>query len=144
VAYWAFLARAKTGSLLKYNLVTKGLVFLGTVIGSTFGVYGIAVGFAVGLALSWPISVLWLRGTIRNPAWPLIAGGLRFISVGVLAAIAGLLAESVLGQGTWQSLLVLIAWGLGLTLPVSLRPFRRDFCTIVSMLNRLKSSKSRV
>lgn len=91
VSYWVFLSKGQTSELLRYNLVTKGIVLALTVAGSFIGVAGaVWGGYSLGLALAWPISLMWMKKT-NVPAMQLFLGGLRFFLVGACAAILGIL-----------------------------------------------------
>lgn len=139
VSYWVFLAKNETNELLKYNLVTKGLVLALTVVGILGSVHGMVWGYVAGLILAWPISLLWMR-KIQLPVHNLFVGGLRFIICGVLTSTCGLLAPLLpldLNPLTTSAL-----GGLaGLSLACILPRIRRDLADIIIAVRRIRRSE---
>ncbi len=60
VGYWVYLARGLGRQLFVYTIVTTCIKIVCIVVGSTFGVLGVAVGFTVAPAIAWPLSLSWL------------------------------------------------------------------------------------
>lgn len=89
IGYWVFLSRAATKSLLHYNLVTKSMVLAFTLVGSLISVEAIAIGYSLGLALSWPICLLWLHRGKHIHATALWKSGLRILAVAFVGTVAG-------------------------------------------------------
>ncbi|MGO3886168.1 MAG: lipopolysaccharide biosynthesis protein [Mycetocola sp.] len=85
VAYWAFVTQNLTGQLFRFTLVTAGLKILCIVIGSQWGIAGVAAGFALEPLLSWPLAIWWLSRSAPTPVARLCAGAGR---VGALALTA--------------------------------------------------------
>lgn len=82
ISYWGFLAQRLSKQLLYYNLVTKPLGVVFVLIGAGFGAEGAAWGYVAGLALNWPINLIWLSRSAGLPA-------LKFFGNGVRAAFRG-------------------------------------------------------
>ncbi|MFC9350476.1 lipopolysaccharide biosynthesis protein [Arthrobacter sp. NPDC057013] len=140
VSYWVFLATSRTASLLRYNLVTKGIVLTLTIIGTIWGAHGMVWGYSVGLITSWPISLLWMR-TLGVPIEALLYGGIRFIGVGAAGATAGLLAPRIfvsidpLGASA-------LGWALGLSLALAFPQVRADLRLTTRTLKNIRQSKT--
>ncbi len=94
VGFWVYLSRGLTRQLLRYSIVSSLLKASFVLIGSHWGVLGVAVGFAVGPSLDWPISLWWLSRCTRLPMRRLIVGALRPAAV---AVIGGALVTAVVG-----------------------------------------------
>lgn len=141
VSYWVFLSKGQTAQLLRYNLVTKGIVLALTVGGSFIGVTGAVWGYSAGLALAWPISLLWMHKT-NVPAKKLILGGLRFFSVGACTAALGLLGPLIPNLSTLVG--AILGWVFGILVILLIPPIRRDLLDITGALRSLVISKNSV
>lgn len=102
IGYWVYVSRGLTAQLFRYTLVSLAIKVVCLVTGSFFGVVGVAVGFAVAPAISWPISLWWLSRITPMPVRELYAGAARILVVCVAAAAA--------------------AWGAGVQLSAELPP----------------------
>lgn len=92
VGYWVFLSRALTRELLTFTLVSAVVRGVCIFAGSYWGVLGVAVGYAVGPTLLWPVSLLRLSQLAPIPLRGLLMGALRILVNGVLAGTASWLA----------------------------------------------------
>jgi O-antigen/teichoic acid export membrane protein len=86
VGYWVYVSRALTGDLLRYSLVSAAIKITCIAIGSSGGVLGVAIAYAVAPAISWPISLWWLSRRTNIPTARLYAGAARVLALAVLAA----------------------------------------------------------
>ncbi|MGF4043245.1 lipopolysaccharide biosynthesis protein [Paenarthrobacter nitroguajacolicus] len=141
VSYWVFLSKGQTSELLRYNLVTKGIVLALTVAGSFIGVAGAVWGYSLGLALAWPISLMWMKKT-NVPAMQLFLGGLRFFLVGACAAILGILLPLIPNMPPLVGLIA--GWSIGIVIPLVIPSVRRDVFSMTGVFMGLVSSKSRI
>lgn len=128
VGYWVYLSRGLGKQLFRYTIVTTIIKITCIVIGSFFGVLGVAVAFAIAPALSWPLSLWWLSRVTPMPTARLYAGAGRVLIVaGLVGTAAWGAAELVRPAGALVMLTLGIAAGLAaaataLVLPV----YRRD------------------
>lgn len=144
VGYWTYLARGLSGALLAYSTVTAVLKIAGVLIGSFWGVNGIAAGFAAAALVEWPLSFWWLSRVTEYPGGKLALGGLRVLAqaipVGIAAWGATLLANTMpLTDSPAPTLLLaltggILTWGLCLTIP----PLRHDAALLLDVLKRLR------
>ncbi|MCZ2825591.1 MULTISPECIES: lipopolysaccharide biosynthesis protein [unclassified Modestobacter] len=74
---WVFLAKGLTRSQFVYALVTRPVVAVLIVVGSIWGLQGVAAGYAVGAALVWPVALLWIARISDAPAGRMFRNGLR-------------------------------------------------------------------
>lgn len=132
VSYWVFLAKDRTATLLMYNLVTKGVVLGFTILGTLWSVHGMVWGYTLGLVLSWPISLLWMR-KLDLPMRDLFLGGTRFIVLGVLTVGGGLTAPLLLDSLN-PAAASAVGWSIGLFLVLMLPPIRADISQIKKTL----------
>lgn len=110
VGYWAYLSRAATRRLFHFTILSVGLRIVCVLIGSRFGVIGVAVGFAVAPTLSWPLSLWWLSRTMPVALGLLLTTGARILAVAAVAAGASYVVFLQLPRST----LSIIAIGVGL------------------------------
>jgi len=106
-SYWVFLSKGLTGSNLRFTLASRLLVIAGVVIGSQWGVQGVAIAFSAGAALAWLWGLAWLRDS-GAPVGAMFGNGLRVMlgyglcglasaqaSIELAASLAGRLAVGV-------------------------------------------------
>jgi O-antigen/teichoic acid export membrane protein len=86
VGYWAYLARGLTKRLLHYTFVSVAIKVTLVLIGSQWGPLGVAVGFTVAPAVSWPLSLWWLSRRTPIPLATLMLTALRVLTVALSAA----------------------------------------------------------
>ncbi|AXL11167.1 lipopolysaccharide biosynthesis protein [Microbacterium foliorum] len=136
VGYWVYLARGLGADLLRYSIVTALIKVVCVVIGSFFGVLGVAIAFAVHPAIAWPISLAWLSRITPMPRRQLYQGAGRIIAVSAAAGLAAWgVAQALAATDAWVQLGVGLAAGLAvsavaLTIPV----YRRDAKTLASFV----------
>lgn len=145
VGYWVYLARALTADLFKYTLVTSIIKIICIIAGSQWGVIGVAVGYAIGPAIAWPISILWLATRTSLPARALVIGAMRILLAAGAAGVAawGLtravasapdIIQVVVGAGGYAAVLAIIA----LCLPA----VRRDCLAVIRIVRLLPRARS--
>lgn len=133
--YWVVLSQGLMKRYLWYTVITRPLVIALIIAGALWGMPGVAVAYAVGNALLWPIGALSITRRSIAPAGRLFLGALRTLVVyGVAAAVsyAATLAipedqpvvRLLLGFGALVMALALAA----LVFP----PFRRDVRAMAS------------
>ena len=84
--YWIFLAKGLTRSNLYYALVTRPLMVGLIILGSLWGVYGVAIGYTVSIALGWPAGLIWIARVADVDTRRLFTNGVRmFVAFGVAA-----------------------------------------------------------
>ena len=88
VGYWVYLSRGLTAQLRRYTVLTAGLRIGCILVGSHWGVRGVAVAYATAAALEWPLSIWWLSRMSPLPAGGLVRGAVRIIVVAAAAAVA--------------------------------------------------------
>jgi O-antigen/teichoic acid export membrane protein len=136
VGYWVYLARGLTGDLVRYSLVSAAIKIACIVVGSLWGVLGVAVGYAIAPALSWPISLWWLSRLTPLPTRRLYAGAARILGTVTLAVVAAALATAL--TRPWGSVVQLVAgsaaalasYGLAV---LAVAPVRRDVADVLAM-----------
>ncbi|GAA3896090.1 lipopolysaccharide biosynthesis protein [Leifsonia kafniensis] len=143
--YWVFLARGLTGSHLRYSLISRSIVIVSVLIGSVSGVYGVALGYVIGVAIGWPLSLLWLRGHDAGPIRAMFGNGLRVILVGSVVALAGLgISRLTVNDADILRVVyaLLICAGTTVLLAFVVPDVRRDRVIIVQTLAHLKPGSS--
>ena len=138
VGYWVYLAHGLTKQLLHFTLISVTIKIACILVGSHWGVLGVAWGYAVSPAIGWPLSFWWLsRASVIDVAG-LIAGGFRILGLTTIVAAASWAASTAAGgQSSWVQLVValvasILGYGLTLLIPV----FRRDLLGVVQIVRQ--------
>ena len=88
VGYWVYLSQGLTGALFRYTIVTSVIKIACIVIGSQWGVVGVAAGYAIAHALEWPISLWRLSRLTSLPLGRLMAGAGRIVLMTGVVSLA--------------------------------------------------------
>lgn len=135
VGYWIYLATGLTKVLLRYTLVTSVVRIACIVIGSTWGVVGVAAGYAFAPLLEWPLSLWWVSRHVTVPLRALLTGATRTLLLFGTAAAAGW-ALSTLVDGQWWQLVVAVGGAAAVAVPLMLLlpTLRRDVRDVAHMV----------
>lgn len=145
VGYWVYLARGLGGELLKYSIVTALIKVVCVVIGSFYGVLGVAIAFAVHPAIAWPISLAWLSRVTPMPRRQLYQGAGRIIAVSLAAGLSAWGAAQAVSQtNAWVELAVGLVAGLAISAAALAIPvYRRDARTLAGFVRLMLKRESR-
>jgi len=144
VGYWVYVSRGLTGQLFRYSLVSALIKVLCVVIGSTWGVIGVAIGYALAPALSWPISLWWLSRCTALPVRRLYGGAARILAMAAVAsAAAWWLSAALQPWGPWLQLAGAAAASAAVYALASglLRPIRRDVASVIHIARMLPARR---
>lgn len=142
VGYWVYLSRALTRYLFRYSLVSAAVRVGCIVLGSHWGMIGVALGVAIAPALLWPLSLWWLSRITPLPLRSLFGGGARVILLALTTAVvvrwvteslSSAAAASAAGAGLLASVLLCVM--VAAVLP----PVRRDVRDVWDVLRRVRS-----
>ncbi len=142
VGYWVYVSRGLGRELLKYTLLTSALKIVCIVVGSFFGLIGVAVAYAIHPALAWPISLAWLSRVTPMPTAKLYQGAARIIVLFAVTAGASW-GAALLVTGVWAQVVVgglagLAAAALFLLVPV----YRADAATLWSFIRLMRKRRA--
>jgi O-antigen/teichoic acid export membrane protein len=128
VGYWVYLAHGLTKQLLQYTVITVSIKVTCIVLGSHWGLIGVAWGYAIAPALAWPLSFWWLSRSSTINVRGLFAGAGRILVVAGAVALASYgVCVGVASHGPWlQLVLAILAAGAAYALLLLLPVFRRD------------------
>lgn len=141
--YWTFLAKGLTRSQLYWQLASRPIVIGAVIIGSFWGMTGVATSYAGASVVTWFLGLLWIRRVSDVPVRGMFFNVVRAVSgYGVCAAAAW--GASLLARDHVPSLLLgiagwLVAWAL---VTLAWPGFRRDVSTVVRMGKLLRRSKN--
>lgn len=146
VGYWVYVSRGLSKQLLQYSLVSTGIRAICIVVGSFFGVVGIAAGFAIAPAIAWPLSIFWLSRLTVIPVRALYTGALRMLTASTCTALAAWAASTAVvplaGHAIALGAGLLAATGaLGVLLLVP--ALRRDAATLVGFAQLMLRRRGR-
>ena len=147
VGYWVYLSRGLTSQLLRYASFEAAVRLVCILVGSTWGVTGVAAGYALSPALTWPISLWWLSRMAPIPVRDLMAGALRILVVaGGVAAGSATCAHLLADRPAWLSLVAAVAGGAAVygLLCAVLPPLRRDLVSVVDLVRLAARRRSAV
>ena len=144
--YWVFLSKGLTRANLYFSLATRPMLIGLIVLGSLWGVLGVATAYSISAAILWPIGLLWIARTSDAPAGAMFRNGLRTISVYVFAGGASYLAT--MGMPTDAYLMRLLVGAAALVGAVALLilvvpPFRRDVRAMLTVRKHFRSGPSK-
>ncbi|SFC27163.1 polysaccharide transporter, PST family [Nocardioides terrae] len=130
VGYWVYVSQGLTRDLMHYSVVSAVIKVLCVVAGSRWGVVGVAVGYAIAPALSWPISFWWLSRHANVRVAPLYSGAGRIALITSVTAMGAWAGASISDDSVPAVLSLLASIGCGLSgyalLVACVRPIRAD------------------
>jgi O-antigen/teichoic acid export membrane protein/polysaccharide pyruvyl transferase WcaK-like protein len=134
-SYWVFLSKGLMRQNLYFSLITRPMLIVFVLVGSLWGVYGVAAGFSIGMALAWPLSLWWVSRVSDAPARDLFVAGVRAMAGYGLAGVVSFAATAWVPAG-WP-VLSLVVGAMALLACVALLAlvwpaFRRDVLSIVA------------
>lgn len=142
VGFWVYLSRALTHVLFRYSMVSAAIKISCVVIGAFWGPTGIAIGFAVAPALSWPISLWWLSRHAPIRLGMLYAGAGRILgmtAVGIAVAVPVVLWTSF--PPLAELALLAVAYAAGLLILLSIPRYRKDAADIIATMKLVRSGR---
>jgi PST family polysaccharide transporter len=145
VGYWVYLSRGLTRELIRYSLFETAVRLACIVVGSTWGVVGVAAGFALAPALTWPVSLWWLSRLAPIPRRDLVHGALRILALTAAVAVSSWAAVRALDDApAMLALAGALAAGIaayGAVVAV-VRPCRRDLLAVVDAVRQGITSRN--
>ncbi|WP_395244569.1 lipopolysaccharide biosynthesis protein [Agromyces sp. MMS24-K17] len=142
--YWVFLSKGLTGAHLAYNLATRPIMIGLIIMGSWWGVLGVATAFTVSTALLWPIALWWAGRVSDAPVRMLGLNGLRALLVYGWAGAASFLATMALPEDAWAARIGvgLLAFLAALAAALIVPAFRSDVRRMASVRRFFRSGGS--
>ncbi len=142
--YWAFLALGKTRANLLQAVVARVLLIAAVAVGSIFSVEGVAIGYALGTALAWPIAMITLSHVSPLRVTPLILSSCRQLAVfGGGAALVRFCDAQFEGSSVASIAAGLIVMALYVGVVAAIWPmFRRDAVSVYEAFSRLRNGKA--
>jgi polysaccharide pyruvyl transferase WcaK-like protein len=143
--YWVFLSKGITKQNLYFALTTRPLLVAFVLLGSLFGVYGVAAGYSLGVAIIWPIGLWWISRVTNAPARSMFLAGVRAITgygfaTGVSwAAVQWISIDLPFGRIVLGGVALLAAIGAVMLIWPA---FRRDVRSITQARTFLRSAKA--
>lgn len=92
--YWAFTAKGLTHQTLRFSVVTRSGLVLLLLLGLRWGVHGVTIAYALGLAAIWPVGLIWLARCSDAPALAMAKNGLRCLLAYCVCAAGAFAAVS--------------------------------------------------
>jgi PST family polysaccharide transporter len=144
VNYWVYLARGLTRPLLQYSLIQAAVKVSCIAAGSHWGVVGVAAGYALAPALSWPLSFWWLSRVTDLPIRSLVTSAARIIAVLCTVTAGSWSAGELAGGSGWAAVTAAVAAGVlaYAALCLLVAPLRRDLGTVARVVPRALRRRS--
>ena len=140
VGLWVYLSRGLGKQLMRYTIVTLVLQAICILVGSIWGIVGVAAGYAVAAALEWPLSLGWLARITSIPVRDLFLGAGRITGAAVAAgatawAVSRALDQAPVGLTTVAAFAAAAGvYALGWLL---VRPVRRDLGDVLGVARKM-------
>lgn len=139
--YWVYVSKGITAALFKYNMISVLIKVVCLLVGVRWGVAGVATGYLIATAVSWPLSLLWINKSISGV--PIRGLTLNFVRMAALAGAgagaAFTLSTLTESAGPWVSAAAAVAgtiavYGIAMLIP----SVRRDMHDLWSLRQYLK------
>ncbi len=138
--YWVFVSKGKTAALFRYAIISRVITVAILFAGIPWGATGVAVAYAAGLAVIWPLGLLWIHFVTDAPAYKMLTNGARTLVIyGVSAGVGAVTTQALtLERGLELSVgfLVMLA-SLALTVAVS-KSYRSDIRDVIDIVRIIR------
>jgi O-antigen/teichoic acid export membrane protein len=146
VGYWVYVTRGLTHRLLQDTIFSSSVRIILILAGSHWGVLGVAVGYALAPAVTWPATFWWLSRFTVIPTRGLYLGALRIMFLSAVAVGGSWLVTLQLQDA--PAILSILAALAGAAIACAvfcaiLPPFRRDASAILDVARRMARRSSR-
>lgn len=144
VGYWVYTSRGLGRTLFHYSFVSTSIKIICVVVGSFWGVVGVAVGFAIAPMIAWPLSIAWLSRVTSVPTRRLYAGAGRIVLAVAVVGGAAFSVQQFAGLAPVWTLLwgvAAAAAGAGALLLVPM--VRRDVAQLVGIIRTVAADRRR-
>ncbi|MCP2264681.1 lipopolysaccharide biosynthesis protein [Promicromonospora thailandica] len=141
---WVFMATGRMRSQFRFALWSRPLVVLAVVLGSLWGVMGVAVAYGTTSALLWPVSLWWAGRAAGLPARQWLLSGCRTLAAhGVAALCAAGVVRLVGPEAPWAAIGLALATAVAaLALEALVWPaFRRDLRDVARTRSLLRRER---
>jgi O-antigen/teichoic acid export membrane protein len=98
IGFWVYVSRGLATNLMRYTMITLVLQGSCIVVGSIWGVTGVAAGYATAAVLEWPLSLVWLSRITPIPVRALLTAAGRILACAVPAGVAAAVASRAVDQ----------------------------------------------
>lgn len=145
VAYWVYVTRGLTGYLVRYSVISAVIKVACVLVGSQFGLNGVAAGYTLAPIISWPISFWWLSRRAVLPLRQLYLGAGRIVLVGLAGGlVTRVVCDLLAGTHAVVPLLLGPLAGLGAAgVLVAVFPFlRSDVRSLMGMVALLRRQRA--
>jgi PST family polysaccharide transporter len=142
VGYWVYVSRGLGRSLFRFSIVSAAVRIACIVIGSHWGVVGVATGFMIGPAINWPISIGWLSRVTTIPTRRVYLGagrvlGLVAVAAGVTAVVTAWLSPA---PSVWHLVLGFLVYLATIALALVLPAYRADAHTLLRLVRMMRGT----
>jgi PST family polysaccharide transporter len=134
------VSRGLGKSLFRYSLVGAAIQITCILVGSQWGVVGVAFGYMLGPAITWPISIGWLSRVTVVPTRRLYLGAVRVLGlVAASAAVTEVVLHLLPHLAALPTLLIglaayLVVVGIALAIPF----YRADAATLLRVARMVR------
>lgn len=142
VGLWTYLTRGLGAELLRFTVATALLRLVCVLAGSSWGVVGVAAGYALAAFVEWPLSLWWLSRITSFPGRTLAGGATRILAcaapAGAAAWLVCLAADEL--PAAVQLVLAGLAGLVAVAVPAAVsRSVRDDLAGVLSFARSMAS-----
>jgi polysaccharide transporter, PST family len=143
--YWIFLSKGLMGSNLRWALISRPAVICGLLLGSIWGVNGVAWAYSIGLMILWPGGLLWVSRVSDAPVLRMFKNGLGILALCVAAGCSSFVLAKLAVPG--GGIFAVVVGFLGLmaaaaVLVAGIPRARENFVAALSVAKFLKVSRT--
>lgn len=145
VGYWVFVSRGIVGSLFRFTFISVGLKIACILVGSQWGIVGVAAGYAISTTVAGPLSLWWLSRSTPIPLRRLFVGVLRLSGLAAVGCVVGRTAIILAQQSPAFIQLgadVIATVAVYFLCALLFRSVRRDLQDLVGLVRLLKKDSS--
>ena len=143
VGYWVYVSRGLGKSLFRFSMVSAAIQITCILVGSQWGVVGVAFGYMLGPAITWPLSIGWLSRVTEIPTRGLYLGASRVLGLVIACAAVTEIVINVLPHlSALPTLLIgFVAYIATIGVALAVPFYRADAATLVRVARMVRGTR---
>jgi O-antigen/teichoic acid export membrane protein len=143
VGYWVYVSRGLGKSLFRFSMVSAAIQITCILVGSQWGVVGVAFGYMLGPAITWPLSIGWLSRVTEIPTRGLYLGASRVLGLVIAcAAVTEIVIHVLPHLSALPTLLIgFVAYIATIGVALAVPFYRADAATLVRVARMVRGTR---